>query len=130
MASLAVDHCSLITIITVAKVEDVTYMYDHCLRYHHDFARFYQLLDSNLFTHRDICCRGYKSDSRSVGYERMGRALATARMYEFRPLYGGGKSLTSQCSWELCVECIKGLQQVPTPVSVVKGGLYRVRCPS
>ena len=28
------------------------YMYDHCLRYRHDFARFYQLLDSNLFTHR------------------------------------------------------------------------------
>ncbi len=49
-------------------------------------------------------CRGYKSDSRCVGYERMGRALATARMYEFRPLYGGGKSPTSQCSWELDVE--------------------------
>ena len=31
------------------------YMYDHCLRYRHDFTRFYQLLDSNLFTHRDIC---------------------------------------------------------------------------
>ena len=31
------------------------YMYDHCLRYCHDFARFYQLLDSNLFTHSDIC---------------------------------------------------------------------------
>ena len=34
----------------------------------------------------------------------MGRALATARLYEFRPLYGGGKSPTSQCSWELDVE--------------------------
>ena len=43
-------------------------------------------------------CRGYKSDSKCVGYERMGRALATAKMYEFRPLYGGGKSPTSQCS--------------------------------
>ena len=31
---------------------DSTYMYDHCLRYRHDFARFYQLLDSNSFTHR------------------------------------------------------------------------------
>ena len=31
------------------------YMYDHCLRYRHDFARFYQLLDSNLFTHRNSC---------------------------------------------------------------------------
>ena len=30
------------------------YMYDHCLRYRHDFARLYQLLDSNLFTHRDF----------------------------------------------------------------------------
>ena len=28
------------------------YMLDHCLRYRHDFARFYQLLDSNSFTHR------------------------------------------------------------------------------
>ena len=31
------------------------YMYDHCLRYRHDFARFYQLLDSNLFTHHNTC---------------------------------------------------------------------------
>ena len=30
-------------------------MYDHCLRYRHDFARFYQFLDSNLFTHSNIC---------------------------------------------------------------------------
>ena len=29
------------------------YMYDHCLRYCHDFSRIYQLLDSNLFTHRN-----------------------------------------------------------------------------
>ena len=28
------------------------YRYNHCHRYRHDFARFYQLLDSNLFTHR------------------------------------------------------------------------------
>ena len=30
------------------------YMLDHRLRYRHDFARFYQLLDSNLFTHRNV----------------------------------------------------------------------------
>ena len=27
------------------------YIHDHCLRYRHNFALFYQLLDSNLFTH-------------------------------------------------------------------------------
>ena len=26
------------------------YIHDHCLRYRHNFALFYQLLDSNLFT--------------------------------------------------------------------------------
>ena len=29
------------------------YIHDHCLRYHHNFALFYQLLDNNLFTHRN-----------------------------------------------------------------------------
>ena len=29
------------------------YVHDHCLRYHHNYALFYQLLDSNLFTHRN-----------------------------------------------------------------------------
>ena len=29
------------------------YIHDHCLRYRHNFALFYQLLDSNLFTHRN-----------------------------------------------------------------------------
>ena len=28
------------------------YVHDHCLRCHHNFALFYQLLNSNLFTHR------------------------------------------------------------------------------
>src|SRR3990170_8991519 len=28
------------------------YIHDHCLRYLHNFALFYQLLNSNLFTHR------------------------------------------------------------------------------
>ena len=27
------------------------YIHDHCLRYHHNFAFFYQLLNKNLFTH-------------------------------------------------------------------------------
>ena len=30
------------------------YIHDHCLRYHHNFALFYQLLNSNLFTHHRI----------------------------------------------------------------------------
>jgi len=29
------------------------YIHDHCLTYHHNFAIFYQLLGSNLFTHRN-----------------------------------------------------------------------------
>ena len=29
------------------------YIHDHCLRYRHNFALFYQLLGSNLFTHRN-----------------------------------------------------------------------------
>ena len=28
------------------------YIHDHCLRYFHNYALFYQLLNSNLFTHR------------------------------------------------------------------------------
>ena len=28
------------------------YIHDHCLRYHHNYALFSQLLGSNLFTHR------------------------------------------------------------------------------
>ena len=31
------------------------YVHDHCLRYLHNYALFYQLLGSNLFTHRNIC---------------------------------------------------------------------------
>ena len=30
------------------------YIHNHCLGYHHNFALFYQLLNSNLFTHRII----------------------------------------------------------------------------
>ena len=28
------------------------YMHDHCLGYHHNYLKFYQLPNSNLFTHR------------------------------------------------------------------------------
>ena len=31
------------------------YIHDHCLRYRHNFALFYQLLGTNLFTHYIIC---------------------------------------------------------------------------
>ena len=33
------------------------YIHDHCLRYHHNYAFFYQLLNSNLFTHRMLSSR-------------------------------------------------------------------------
>ena len=33
------------------------YIHDHCLRYHHNYALFYQLLNSNLFTHRMLSLR-------------------------------------------------------------------------
>ena len=33
------------------------YIHDHCLRYHHNYALFYQLLNSNLFTHRMFSSR-------------------------------------------------------------------------
>ena len=33
------------------------YIHDHCLRYHHNFVLFYQLLDSNLFTHHMLSSR-------------------------------------------------------------------------
>ena len=31
------------------------YIHNHCLGYRHNFALFYQLLGSNLFTHRNTC---------------------------------------------------------------------------
>ena len=43
------------------------YMYDHCLRYRHDFAWFYQLLDSNLFTHRRILMLLREATSETYG---------------------------------------------------------------
>src|SRR3989337_1662758 len=33
------------------------YIHDHCLGYHHDYSLFYQLLSSNLFTHRMLFSR-------------------------------------------------------------------------
>ena len=33
------------------------YIHDHCLRYRHNFALFYQLLNNNLFTHRMLSSR-------------------------------------------------------------------------
>ena len=33
-------------------LEHDAYIHDHCLRYHHNYSLFYQLLNSNLFTHR------------------------------------------------------------------------------
>ena len=33
------------------------YIHDHCLRCHYNYAFFYQLLNSNLFTHRMLSSR-------------------------------------------------------------------------
>ena len=41
------------------------YIHDHCLRYCHNFALFYQLLNSNLFTHR---MRSIKREASSENY--------------------------------------------------------------
>ena len=41
------------------------YIHDHCLRYHHNYAPFYQLLNSNLFTHRML---SFKREASSETY--------------------------------------------------------------
>src|SRR3989337_2060941 len=41
------------------------YIHDHCLRYRHNYALFYQLLNSNLFTHR---MRSFKREVSSENY--------------------------------------------------------------
>src|SRR3989337_1441404 len=41
------------------------YIHDHCIRYRHNYALFYQLLNSNLFTHRMFC---FKREASSETY--------------------------------------------------------------
>ena len=41
------------------------YIHDHCLRCRHNYALFYQLLNSNLFTHRMFC---FKREASSETY--------------------------------------------------------------
>ena len=41
------------------------YIHDHCLRYRHNYALFYQLLNSNLFTHRML---SFKREASSETY--------------------------------------------------------------
>ena len=41
------------------------YIHDHCLRYRHNYVLFYQLLNSNLFTHRMI---SFKREVSSENY--------------------------------------------------------------
>ena len=43
------------------------YVHDHCLRYLHNYALFYQLLDSNLFTHRNTYAILRESTSETYG---------------------------------------------------------------
>ena len=42
------------------------YMFDHCLGYHHNYLLFYQLLNSNLSTHRMLFSRE-KASSENYG---------------------------------------------------------------
>ena len=41
------------------------YVHDHCLRYRHNYAHFYQLLKSNLFTHHLL---SFKREASSENY--------------------------------------------------------------
>ena len=41
------------------------YIHDHCLRYHHNYSLFYQLLNSNLFTHHTL---SFKREASSENY--------------------------------------------------------------
>jgi len=43
------------------------YIHDHCLRYLHDYSLFYQLLNSNLFTHRRILMLLREATSETYG---------------------------------------------------------------
>ena len=43
------------------------YIHDHCLIYRHNFALFYQLLDSNLFTHRNTYAILREATSQTYG---------------------------------------------------------------
>ena len=43
------------------------YIHDHCLRYLHNYALFYQLLDSNLFTHRNTYAILREASSETYG---------------------------------------------------------------
>ena len=43
------------------------YIHDHCLGYCHNFALFYQLLDSNLFTHHNTYAISREATSETYG---------------------------------------------------------------
>ena len=43
------------------------YIHDHCLGYRHNYALFYQLLNSNLFTHRMLSFKG-EASSENYGH--------------------------------------------------------------
>ena len=43
-----------------------SYIHDHCLRYRHNYALFYPLLNGNLFTHRMHSCKREASSENYV----------------------------------------------------------------
>ena len=43
------------------------YIHDHCLGYHHNYGLLYQLLNSNLFTHRKILMLLREATSETYG---------------------------------------------------------------
>jgi len=57
-AGMSQSMCGVIVMHTGAGLLDMDVMpilHSHCLGYRHNFALFYQLIDTNLFTHRIIC---------------------------------------------------------------------------
>ena len=53
------------------------YSRDHCLRYRHNFALFYQLLDSNLFTHRNTYAILREATSETYGPRSLSYYIAS-----------------------------------------------------
>ena len=62
------------------------YIHDHCLGYRHDYSLFYQLLDSNLFIHRNTYATLREATSETYG---PGVYLLSYKLsiYFYLPLY-------------------------------------------
>src|SRR3989337_3052100 len=67
------------------------YIHDHCLRYRHNFALFYQLLNSNLFTHRMLSLKREASSEnygpRSIFYHIIFRSTKSETQKYLATIY-------------------------------------------